>query len=46
MKLNYFLSFFLFQLYDNAMINAGLTDDPRSMVGRLNELLVKALEKN
>lgn len=34
------------QLYDNAMINAGLTDDPRSMVGRLNELLVKALEKN
>lgn len=32
------------QLYDNAMINAGLTDDPRSMVGRLNDLLVKALE--
>ncbi|XP_029644161.1 heat shock protein 75 kDa, mitochondrial [Octopus sinensis] len=32
------------QLYDNAMINAGLTDDPRAMVGRLNELLIKALE--
>ncbi|KAL5012054.1 hypothetical protein ScPMuIL_010605 [Solemya velum] len=34
------------QLYDNAMINAGLVDDPRSMVGRINELLEKALEKH
>ncbi|GAB1601801.1 heat shock protein 75 kDa, mitochondrial-like [Argonauta hians] len=34
------------QLYDNAMINAGLTDDPRAMVGRLNELLIKALENH
>ena len=34
-----------FQLYDNAMVNAGLLDDPRSMVGRLNQLLEKALDK-
>ena len=34
------------QLYENAMINAGLMEDPRSMVGRLNELLEKALEKH
>lgn len=33
------------QLYDNAMVNAGLLDDPRSMVGRLNQLLEKALDK-
>ena len=37
---------FIFQLYENAMINAGLMEDPRSMVGRLNELLEKALEKH
>lgn len=34
------------QIYENAMIAAGLNDDPRPMVGRLNELLVKALEKH
>ncbi|XP_042294351.1 heat shock protein 75 kDa, mitochondrial [Sceloporus undulatus] len=34
------------QIYDNAMIAAGLSDDPRPMVSRLNELLVKALEKH
>ncbi|KAK3592383.1 hypothetical protein CHS0354_026079 [Potamilus streckersoni] len=34
------------QLYDNAMINAGLMDDTRSMVNRLNQLLEKALDKN
>ncbi|XP_075035515.1 heat shock protein 75 kDa, mitochondrial [Mixophyes fleayi] len=34
------------QIYDNAMIAAGLNDDPRPMVGRLNELLTKALEKH
>ncbi|KAH0632086.1 hypothetical protein JD844_020149 [Phrynosoma platyrhinos] len=34
------------QIYDNAMIAAGLSDDPRPMVNRLNELLVKALEKH
>ncbi|XP_052796760.1 heat shock protein 75 kDa, mitochondrial-like [Mya arenaria] len=33
------------QLYDNAMVTAGLLDDPRSMVKRLNQLLEKALEK-
>ncbi|GAB1299950.1 Heat shock protein 75 kDa, mitochondrial [Apodemus speciosus] len=34
------------QIYENAMIAAGLVDDPRAMVGRLNDLLVKALEKH
>ncbi|KAL4686048.1 hypothetical protein H8959_001645 [Pygathrix nigripes] len=34
------------QIYENAMIAAGLVDDPRPMVGRLNELLVKALERH
>ncbi|XP_074866460.1 heat shock protein 75 kDa, mitochondrial [Carettochelys insculpta] len=33
------------QIYENAMIAAGLNDDPRPMVSRLNELLTKALEK-
>uniref|UniRef100_A0A2K6FXE9 TNF receptor associated protein 1 n=1 Tax=Propithecus coquereli TaxID=379532 RepID=A0A2K6FXE9_PROCO len=33
------------QIYENAMIAAGLVDDPRPMVGRLNDLLVKALER-
>ena len=37
---------FLFQLYDNAMLAAGLIEDPRSMLGRLNELMSKALEKH
>ncbi|XP_046325798.2 heat shock protein 75 kDa, mitochondrial-like [Haliotis rufescens] len=32
------------QLYENAMINAGLIDDPRTMVGRLNQLLERALQ--
>ncbi|XP_036165676.1 heat shock protein 75 kDa, mitochondrial isoform X2 [Myotis myotis] len=34
------------QIYENAMIAAGLVDDPRPMVGRLNNLLVKALERH
>ncbi|NWX38937.1 TRAP1 protein, partial [Steatornis caripensis] len=34
------------QVYENAMIAAGLNDDPRPMVSRLNELLTKILEKN
>ncbi|KAI1884446.1 hypothetical protein AGOR_G00226480 [Albula goreensis] len=34
------------QIYDNAMIAAGLNDDPRPMISRLNELLTKALEKH
>jgi HSP90 family molecular chaperone len=31
----------LHQLYGNAMITAGLMDDPREMVGRLNQLLTE-----
>ncbi|XP_037544915.1 heat shock protein 75 kDa, mitochondrial [Nematolebias whitei] len=34
------------QIYDNAMITAGLNDDPRPMISRLNELLTKALENH
>uniref|UniRef100_A0A8C3GF29 Heat shock protein 75 kDa, mitochondrial n=1 Tax=Cairina moschata TaxID=8855 RepID=A0A8C3GF29_CAIMO len=34
------------QIYENAMIAAGLNEDPRPMVSRLNELLTKILEKN
>lgn len=34
------------QIYDNAMIAAGLNDDPRPMISRLNDLLAKALEKH
>ncbi|KAM8961726.1 heat shock protein 75 kDa, mitochondrial [Pelodytes ibericus] len=34
------------QIYENAMIAAGLNDDPRPMISRLNELLTKALEKH
>eukprot|EP00795_Rhopilema_esculentum_P000527 gene527-10210_t len=33
------------QVFDNALIVAGLLDDPREMVGRLNTLLSKTLEK-
>uniref|UniRef100_A0A8C6KFK3 TNF receptor-associated protein 1 n=1 Tax=Nothobranchius furzeri TaxID=105023 RepID=A0A8C6KFK3_NOTFU len=36
----------VFQIYDNAMITAGLNDDPRPMISRLNDLLCKALEKH
>ncbi|XP_059834889.1 heat shock protein 75 kDa, mitochondrial [Hypanus sabinus] len=32
------------QIYDNAMITAGLNDDPRPMITRLNELLSRALD--
>ncbi|NXV03470.1 TRAP1 protein, partial [Cettia cetti] len=34
------------QIYENAMIAAGLNEDARPMVNRLNELLTKILEKN
>ncbi|XP_063199939.1 heat shock protein 75 kDa, mitochondrial isoform X1 [Chroicocephalus ridibundus] len=34
------------QIYENAMIAAGLNEDPRPMVSRLNELLTRILEKN
>uniref|UniRef100_A0A8D1X674 Heat shock protein 75 kDa, mitochondrial n=1 Tax=Sus scrofa TaxID=9823 RepID=A0A8D1X674_PIG len=33
------------QIYENAMITAGLSDDPHPMVSRLNRLLIKALER-
>ncbi|XP_038055297.1 heat shock protein 75 kDa, mitochondrial-like [Patiria miniata] len=33
------------QVYDNAMIAAGLVDDPRPMLGRLNAFMEKTLEK-
>ncbi|ESO07190.1 hypothetical protein HELRODRAFT_191087 [Helobdella robusta] len=33
------------QLFDNAMIAAGLLDDPRKMLGRLNDLMTRALNK-
>ena len=32
------------QIYDNALIGAGLLDDPKSMLKRLNSLLEKAVE--
>lgn len=34
------------QLFDNAMVSAGVSEDPRSMVSRLNTLLEKVLEKH
>jgi len=38
--------FCVFQIYDNAMIAAGLNDDPRPMIARLTDLLTRALEKH
>jgi len=41
-------SCFLFsipQLFANAMITAGLEEDPRTIITNLNQLLTKALEK-
>ncbi|ELU01706.1 hypothetical protein CAPTEDRAFT_223831 [Capitella teleta] len=34
------------QLFDNAMMAAGVGGDPRAMLGRLNELLTRVFEKN
>jgi molecular chaperone HtpG len=34
------------QIFDNALVAAGLLDDPRAMLGRLNSLLEKVLTKN
>eukprot|EP00069_Balaena_mysticetus_P002783 bmy_16404T0 len=34
------------QIYENAMITAGLNDDPGPMVSRLNHLIVKALDRH
>ena len=33
------------QIFDNALVGAGLLDDPRAMLGRLNSLLEKLLTK-
>ena len=33
-----------FQIYDNARVAAGTMDDPREMLGRLNEILLYAVE--
>lgn len=40
------MAFFTYQIYDNAMITAGLNEDPRPMISRLNQLLTQALEKH
>lgn len=42
MVLSCFLVFL--QLFDNAMMSAGLLHDPRTMLGRLNSLLEAALD--
>ncbi|XP_035680960.1 heat shock protein 75 kDa, mitochondrial-like [Branchiostoma floridae] len=34
------------QVYDNALVAAGLIEDPRSMLNRLNELLTRTLDKH
>lgn len=34
------------QLFSNAMVGAGLADDPRTLLTTMNDLLVKALEKH
>jgi TNF receptor-associated protein 1 len=34
------------QVFDNALVAAGLLDDPRAMLGRLNSLLEKLLQKH
>lgn len=34
------------QLFANAMVGAGLSDDPRTLLLTMNELLGKALEKH
>jgi len=33
------------QIYDNALVAAGVLEDPRAMLRRLNELLEKVLSK-
>lgn len=40
------MAFFTYQIHDNAMITAGLNEDPRPMISRLNQLLTQALEKH
>jgi len=43
----YFLSYiFILQLFSNAMLSAGLVEDPRTLLTSMNELLTLALEKH
>jgi TNF receptor-associated protein 1 len=37
---------FILQLFANAMLSAGLVDDPRTLLTSMNELLTLALEKH
>lgn len=39
-------SLFLAQLFSNAMVVAGLVEDPRTVLTTMNELLELALEKH
>jgi TNF receptor-associated protein 1 len=34
------------QLFDNALMSAGLLEDPRSMIPRLNDILLKSLKRD
>ena len=34
------------QIFDNAMVAAGILDDPRSMIPRMNDLLAKVVSKD
>jgi TNF receptor-associated protein 1 len=36
----------MLQLFANAMLSAGLVDDPRTLLTSMNELLTLALEKH
>ena len=40
------VSFNLFQLFTNSMVEAGLIENPRILLESLNELLTTALEKH
>lgn len=37
---------FFFQLFANAMVGAGLVQDPNILLTSMNDLLVKALERH
>jgi TNF receptor-associated protein 1 len=37
---------FISQLFSNAMLSAGLIEDPRTLLTSMNELLTLALEKH
>lgn len=47
LKRKYFVFFVcVLQLFSNAMVAAGLVDDPRTVVTNMNYLLTLALEKH